>query len=103
MITHAGTGNELTNGSFMAGRILGSYGAVLYNQGRTAEAAVLYERAVRCEAPGRVQLLNFARLRADQGRLAESEAVVRQVVRDYPQFVEAQEFLARLVRVREGR
>jgi len=84
LLTHAAATNDLQNDSFMAGRILGSLAKVLHDQGHHAEAQAATERAMRCEAPGPIEVLNLANLRQEQGRLDESETLLRRLVGLYP-------------------
>ena len=53
----------------MAGRILSGHAWMLRQQGRIAEAYAQVERAIRCEMPGQDQLLNYANMRQEQGRV----------------------------------
>jgi tetratricopeptide (TPR) repeat protein len=70
---------------------------VLHDQGREAEAIAATERAMRCEAPGPLEVLNYTNLLQRQGRVDEAEAGLRQLVVQYPDLALAKGNLAGLL------
>jgi tetratricopeptide (TPR) repeat protein len=94
---HAYATNALQNGSHMAGRILAGHARALHEQGRIAESHDMLERALRCESPTDETLLAAAAMRDEQGRGEEAERLLRQLLRQRPDWAEAMGNLAKVL------
>jgi len=76
--------NELTNHSLPASMILGSYAQVLQEQGRVDEALVIIARAMQCPARMDNVPLKYAELLWTQGNFADSERLLRDLLKRKP-------------------
>ncbi|MCA8954082.1 MAG: tetratricopeptide repeat protein [Planctomycetes bacterium] len=94
---HAYAGNELTNDSFMSGKILHANARLERERGNVARAHELVARAMKCEAPGRAERLAWANVQRELGRDGEAEAEFRKIMRDYPDYADARMNLAILL------
>jgi len=86
--------NELTNGSLLVATILSGYARVLEAQGHPDEALAMLQRAMQCKTRMNIVSMNYAIALRDRGRLGDAERVLRDVVRDSPDFAKANGMLA---------
>jgi predicted Zn-dependent protease len=76
--------NEMTSGSMVSAIILGAYAQIVHDEGKLQEALALLERAMRCEAKMERIPLTYGEFLREAGRLDESEAVLRELLRTRP-------------------
>ena len=76
--------NDLTSGSMVSAIILGAYANVLHDQGKLQEAIAMVERGMKCEAKMERVPLTYGEFLREAGRLDESEAVLRELLRTRP-------------------
>lgn len=89
--------NELTNGSLVSAIILAAYAKILNADGHRDQALAYVERAMKCEGKLDRFPLTYAELLRQEGRIDDSERVLRDLLRDNPTSAEAMGMLAHLL------